>query len=145
MQISELVSHVDFTPTLLTAAGLPVPDTMQGHSFLPLLDRRTEGWRNEVFFEMSEFVTGTRPAHPAVHLRRRRAQGPRMAVRCVGAQKYVEYMLYDLNSDPYQQVNLAGRAPYHKTAAELRQRLLGRMREASGEHATIEPAWFPYS
>jgi hypothetical protein len=60
-------------------------------------------------------------------------------------EKYVEYMLYDLNADPYQQVNLAGRIPYQKIAAELRQRLLSRMQEASGERATIDPAWFPYS
>jgi hypothetical protein len=60
------------------------------------------------------------------------------------AEKYVEYMLYDLHGDPYQQVNLAGRVPYQKIAAELRQRLLARMREASGESASIDPAWFPY-
>jgi hypothetical protein len=54
-------------------------------------------------------------------------------------------MLYDLNADPYQQVNLAGRVPYQKIAAELRQRLLARMNEASGERATIDPDWFPYS
>jgi hypothetical protein len=60
-------------------------------------------------------------------------------------EKYVEYMLYDLNADPYQQVNLAGRVPYREIATGLRQRLLARMREASGERATIDPAWFPYS
>jgi hypothetical protein len=57
----------------------------------------------------------------------------------------VEYILYDLYADPYQRVNLAGRVPYQKIAAELRQRLLARMREASGEPSTIDPAWFPYS
>jgi hypothetical protein len=62
-----------------------------------------------------------------------------------GGERYVEYMLYDLNADPYQQVNLAGRVPYQRIAAELRQRLLARMREAGGERATIEPARFPYS
>ncbi len=144
MQISELVSHVDFAPTLLTAAGLPVPGAMQGHNFLPLLDRRTEGWRNEVFFEMSEFITGRGLRTPQYTYA---AAAPRVpgwqAVPSV--EKYVEYMLYDLNSDPYQQVNLAGRVPYQKTATELRQRLLSRMREAGEERATIEPAWFPYS
>ena len=59
--------------------------------------------------------------------------------------KYVEYMLYDLYSDPYQQVNLAGRTPYQKISTELRQRLRARMQEASEEQSAIEPAWFPYS
>jgi arylsulfatase A-like enzyme len=134
---------VDYAPTLLSAAGLAVPSTMQGHSFLPLLDRRTEGWRNEVYFEMSEFITGRGLRTPQYTYA---AAAPRVpgwqAVPSV--EKYVEYMLYDLNADPYQQVNLAGRVPYQKTATELRQRLLARMREAGGERATIDPAWFPY-
>ena len=58
LQIPELVSLVDLAPSFLEAADVPVPATMQGRSFLPLLDRRTEGWRNEAYFEMSEFVTG---------------------------------------------------------------------------------------
>ena len=58
MTIPEPVSHVDLAPTLLAAAGVGIPPSMQGHSFLPLLDRHTEGWRNEVYFEMTEFVTG---------------------------------------------------------------------------------------
>jgi arylsulfatase A-like enzyme len=58
LQIPELVSQVDLAPSLLSAAGLKIPTSMQGQSFLPLLDRRVEGWRNEVYFEMSEFVTG---------------------------------------------------------------------------------------
>jgi arylsulfatase A-like enzyme len=144
IEISELVSQVDFAPTLLAAAGLTVPATMQGHSVLPLLDRRTEGWRNEVFFEMSEFVTGRGLRTPQYTYA---AAAPRVpgwqAVPSV--PKYVEYMLYDNHADPYQQVNLAGRVPYQKIATELRQRLLARMREDSGENATIEPSWFPYS
>src|SRR5258708_29303267 len=55
MEISELVSQVDFAPTLLAACGVSAPASMQGHSFLPLLDRKTDGWHNEIYFEMSEF------------------------------------------------------------------------------------------
>ena len=61
------------------------------------------------------------------------------------ADRYVEYMLYDLAADPYQQVNLAGRVPYAKVAEELRARLIARNQEATGAAATIEPSWFPYS
>jgi arylsulfatase A-like enzyme len=144
LAVPELVSHVDFAPTLLTAAGLNVPETMQGRNFLPLLDRRTEGWRDEVYFEMSEYMTarGLRTPQYTYAAAAPKIPGWRDART---AEKYVEYMLYDLYSDPYQQVNLAGRAPYQKAATELRQRLRARMREASGEQSAIEPAWFPYS
>ena len=37
-RVNELVSLLDLPPTLLDAAGLPVPDTMEGRSILPLLD-----------------------------------------------------------------------------------------------------------
>src|SRR5678810_1386569 len=38
--------NVDFAPTFLEAARLPVPDAMQGHSFLSLLRGRTpRGWQ----------------------------------------------------------------------------------------------------
>jgi hypothetical protein len=53
-------------------------------------------------------------------------------------------MLYDLYADPYQHVNLAGNAHAAEVSRGLRQRLAERMLEASGAHATIEPAVFPY-
>ena len=144
MEVNQLVSHVDMAPTLLAAAGLAVPASMQGHNFLPLLDRRTEGWRDEVYFEMSEFVTGRGLRTPQYTYAAASPKVPGWKATPT-VDKFVEYMLYDLYSDPYQQVNLAGRVPYQKIATELRERLRARMREASGEQTTIDPAWFPYS
>src|SRR5262249_30924600 len=144
LEISELVSQVDLTPTLLAAAGQMAPSSMQGHSFLPLLDRRTAAWRNEVYFEMSEYVTGRGLRTPQYTYAAMAPKQPgwRAVPR---ADRYVEYMLYDLYADPYQHVNLAGRVPYQKVAEELRGRLRDRIREASGDTPAIEPSWFPYS
>jgi arylsulfatase A-like enzyme len=143
MQVSELVSQVDLSPTLLEAAGVAVPASMQGRSFLRLLDRRTEGWRNEVYFEMSEFVTGRGLRTPQFTYA---AAAPKVAgwKAVPSAGRYVEYLLYDLYADPYQHVNLAGREPYRDTAGELRRRLAERIQEASGAAAAIDPCWFPY-
>jgi len=57
MAVSELVSHVDFAPTLLTAAGLNVPAGMQGHNFCPCGPSHG-GLAQRSLFEMSEFITG---------------------------------------------------------------------------------------
>jgi len=142
-RIPSLVSQVDLTPTLLEAAGRSVPATMQGHSLLPLLDGRTDRWRNEVYFEMSEFVTGRGLRTPQYTYAVAAPKGP--AWKSVpSADRYVEYMLYDLYADPSQHVNLAGRAEYQKTSQDLRRRLLARIREASGATPAIEPSWFPY-
>src|SRR5262249_45044846 len=53
LRIPELVSQVDLAPTLIDAAGLTVPASMQGRSMLPLFDERRNKWRNEVYFELS--------------------------------------------------------------------------------------------
>jgi arylsulfatase A-like enzyme len=143
LEISELVSQVDLAPALLEAADVAVPASMQGHSFLGLLDRRTQGWRNEVYFEMSEFVTGRGLRTPLYTYAAAAPKGP--GWRPVPkADRYVEYALYDHRADPYQQVNLAGRAPYAKIAEALRQRLIARIKESSGASAAVEPCWFPY-
>jgi arylsulfatase A-like enzyme len=144
LQIPELVSQVDLMPTLLEAAGVTVPASMQGHSFLPLLERRTEGWRNEVYFEMSEFVTGRGLRTPQYTYAVAAPKKPGWTA-VAAADQYVEYMLYDLSADPYQHVNLAGRATHRTIAEDLRKRLLERIREASGATPSIDPAWFPYS
>ena len=58
LEVHELVSQVDLTPTLLEACGAPVPAVMQGRSLMPLVEGRREGWRDEVYIHMSEFMTG---------------------------------------------------------------------------------------
>jgi arylsulfatase A-like enzyme len=144
MTISELVSQVDLMPTLLAAAGLPAPATVQGKSILPLLDRHAEGWRNEVYFEMSEYMTGRGLRTPQYTFA---AAAPKHAGwRAVpSADAYFEYMFYDNYADPFQHVNLAGRAPYAAVSEKLRARLASRVEEASGAKVKIEPPLFPYS
>jgi arylsulfatase A-like enzyme len=144
LQVPELVSQVDLMPSLLTAAGVAVPSSVQGRSFLPLLDRKTEGWRNEVFFQMSEFVTGRGLRTPQHTYAVMAPKSP--GWRAVpSASKYVEYMLYDNYADPFQHVNLAGRATHQKVAEELRRRMLARIEDAGDVLAAIDPSWFPYS
>ena len=142
MQVPELVSQVDFAPTLLAAAGLPVPATMQGHSFLPLLDRRTEGWRNEVYFEMSEFITGRglRTPQYTYAVAAPKKPGWKMAL---GADRYVDYMLYDLFADPYQEVNLAGREPYQADCGSVARAAAGAHHGGLRRHAGHGPGVVP--
>jgi arylsulfatase A-like enzyme len=48
---SDLCSNVDIAPTLLDMAGLPVPESMQGRSLLPLLKGSTpDDWRDAVWY-----------------------------------------------------------------------------------------------
>lgn len=144
LQIDELVSQVDLAPTLLECAGLRPSPSMQGRSFLPLLNGHRDGWRNEVYFEMSEFVTGRGLRTPqwtyAVSAPKRPGWRP-----VPSSDEYFEYLSYDLAADPFQHVNMAGRAEARQISAELRERLLKRIAEASGAHPAIQPSLFPYS
>jgi arylsulfatase A-like enzyme len=143
-EVRELVSQVDVTPTLLEACGAPIPASMQGRSLMPLVEGRRDGWLDEVYIHMSEFMTGRILRTPrwtyAVAAPKR--PGWRQAA---DAETYVEYMLYDNAADPFQHVNLAGRADTAAVTRELRERLLARIVAAGGRRPTIEPSWFPYS
>jgi arylsulfatase A-like enzyme len=137
-QLSELVSLVDLPPTLLAAAGLPVPAAMQGRSLLPLLRRERQGWPEEVFIQISESQVGR-----AVRTHRWKygVDAPdRNGSRDSGAERYCEQYLYDLQADPYELNNLAGLSSHQVVAARLRQRLQERMGEAGEEVPVIEPA-----
>ena len=136
--VPEPVSLVDVPPTLLDAAGLPVPDSMQGRSMTGLLDRRNQDWPEEVFLQISESHVGR-----AVRTRRWKycVHAPDLDGCDVPASdRYVEHHLYDLAADPAELVNLAGRTQYRDVADRLRQRLIARMVAAGEPEPTIEPA-----
>ncbi len=139
--VPELVSQVDVAPTLLVAAGVPVPSTMQGKSALPLLDRRIESWRNEVFIQVTESFVGRALRNERWTYAVRPAQ-PTPASRLPSSDRYVEYQMYDLFADPHQLINLAGRREYQVVAAQLRARLKARMAEAGDPEAEIEEVGF---
>jgi len=136
--LPHLVSLVDLAPTLVEAAGLEVPETMQGRSILPLVRRdraAAEAWPEEVFVQISESHTGR-----AVRTRRWKyavaAPGPSRE----GSDRYAEAFLYDLDSDPHELTNLVHAESHAPVRAVMRQRLLRRMREAGEPEPVIEPA-----
>ena len=61
-------------------------------------------------------------------------------VRDSYSEKYEEYQLYDLYSDPYELVNLAGRSEYKKIAESLRERLKEKVKEVESIEVEIEEA-----
>ena len=56
------------------------------------------------------------------------------------AEAYKEDYLYDLESDPYELVNLAGGAHYRDICDDLQGRLLELMADTGEPACTIEPA-----
>jgi arylsulfatase A-like enzyme len=127
--LRELVSLIDLPPTLLDAAGIPVPDVMQGRSMLPLLNgRRADDWPQEAFVQISESQVGR-----AIRTRRWKygvTAPDRDPIRDSGSPEYVEQYLYDLEADPYELTNLVDKLSHEPVRVRLRERLAARMIEA---------------
>lgn len=133
----ELVSLIDLPPTLLDAAGIAVPERMQGRSFLPLVQGKATEWPDEVFVQISESgvarAVRTQRWKYAVH-------APDVPGTEAGADQYVEKSLYDLLSDPYELNNLIGIDSHRETCDVLQERLVRRMIEAGEARPRIESA-----
>jgi len=96
-----MVLNIDFAPTFLEAAGVPIPASVQGASFLPLLNEADAPWRGAFFYEY--FWERTFPQTPTV-----------LGIR-TDRYKYMQfhgiddvYELYDMQNDPLEQHNLIG-------------------------------------
>ena len=137
-RVQQMVSLVDLPPTLLDAAGLPVPAGMQGRSILPLLRGDSHGWQQEAFIQISESHVGR-----AIRSRRWKyaiAAPHRSAIDHADSDSYIESELYDLYADPEELDNRAGCPSHRAAAAVLRSRLVKRMLDAGEEEPVIEPA-----
>lgn len=134
-RLQELVSLVDLPPTLLDAAGIPVPEHMDGRSIMPLIRQEHVQWPEEVFVQISESQVGR-----AVRTKRWKygvvAKGLSGWTHSCSKQ-FHEECLYDLESDPYELRNLIGFDSHQKVAAVMRERLLRGMREAGEDEPEI--------
>jgi len=109
---ARVVSLVDLFPTLLEMAGLDTPDGLDGHSVLPLVNGQEDGWPDEMICEN----LGEGTWRPIRQIRR----GRYMYVYAHGASP----LLYDLEADPNQWVNLAGQPELAQIEGDLHRRLL---------------------
>jgi len=136
-RVSRLVSHIDLPPTLLDAAGLAVPEEMDGHSLLPLLRGVPDSRPDDVLVQISESQVG----------RALRTQRWKYGVVAPGANgwkvpaadRYADAYLYDLAADPDELHNLVDDAAQASVLAELRERLIERMVDAGERRPVISP------
>jgi len=138
-QISELVGLIDVAPTLLEAAGVPVPSGWKGRSLLPLLNdaEARQSWPNQQLIQISESMTGrairTKDWTYCV-------AEPSGSTKEPAAVTYHEYQLYDQRADPNELVNLAGRQEYRSQSDELGKGLRKLLVAAGEPEPEIVPA-----
>ncbi|TVY03092.1 sulfatase-like hydrolase/transferase [Cohnella terricola] len=139
-RLEQLISLVDMPPTLLDAAGIQVPESMQGRSILPLVKRSSTEWPEEVFVQISESEVGR-----AIRTKRWKysvVAKDRSPTEDSCSAEYEEQFLYDLQADPYELNNLVGWESHREVSDELRSRLIRRMIEAGEIEPVIKPATY---
>jgi arylsulfatase len=122
--IDRTTQSIDLMPTLLELARLPVPESAQGDSLLPLMaspsDPAAMGWnRNAVFTErrkpIFEETEGTADSFAVI------ADGWKLIWNTVVRDDRAELELFDHINDPLNLVNLADQHP--KMVADLKEEL----------------------
>jgi arylsulfatase A-like enzyme len=96
---SQFVANIDLAPTFLDLAGLPIPETMQGRSFAPLLRGESPAdWRKSVYYR---YYHDPGDHNTAAHY------GVRTAThKLIHYWRKDAYEMYDLSKDPTEQKNL---------------------------------------
>lgn len=112
--LEQMALNVDVAPTILSMAGLPVPDGMQGRSLLGLLHGSAGQWREDFFYEHL-FKRHNIPKSEAVRTQRWKY------VRYF-EQKPVYEQVYDLEGDPHEEHNLVNEPSCKTTVEALRRR-----------------------
>jgi len=113
----DIITNIDFAPTLLELAGISTTQKMQGTSFVPVLEGNTpKDWQDAMYYHYYEF--------PFWH-----HVQPHYGIR---TQKYTlahfyynidVWELYDLEKDPGQVNNIYNDPNYAEVTAELKVKL----------------------
>jgi len=113
----DIITNIDFAPTLLELAGISITQKMQGTSFVPVLEGNTpKDWQDAMYYHYYEF--------PFWH-----HVQPHYGIR---TQRYTlahfyynidVWELYDLEKDPGQVNNIYNDPNYANVTAELKMKL----------------------
>lgn len=113
----DIITNIDFAPTLLEMAGIEAEVKMQGKSFVPMLmGKQAENWRQSMYYHYYEFPFWH---HVQPHYGIR-------TERFTLAHFYYnidQWELYDLEKDPKQINNVINDPTYKEVVIELKAKL----------------------
>jgi arylsulfatase A-like enzyme len=104
---SRIVENTDLLPSIMETAGLPVPEGVQGRSFLKLARGGDAAWRDRCFSQLAtamyrdarfKFIDNSRDLSGA-------------------------FELYDMRNDPKEERNLAAEAKHRDFVAHAKEQL----------------------
>jgi arylsulfatase A-like enzyme len=133
-KIDSMVELVDIAPTLLDAAGIPVPSGMQGRSLLPLLKGQTQTHRSSVYMEYYD-ANATYEIPPMISS----VRTAKWKLNFCDTPRSGE--LYDLEKDPGEFHNLWNAVHYKDTQEMMLQNLVARMIETTDPLPERHTTW----
>ncbi len=119
---SDLVLNLDFAPTFLDYAGVPIPEDMQGQSLRSVLKGKTpQNWRQAVYYHYFEY--------PGWHAVKRHYGIRTHRYKLIHFYYDIDaWELYDLEKDPHELNNVYNDPAYADIVKELKAELQ-RLRE----------------
>jgi arylsulfatase A-like enzyme len=117
LQINELVQNIDYAPTFLQLAGMPIPDDIQGESLVPLLNGKEELLgRNGLYYHYYEF--------PNEHMVKRHYGIRTDRYKLIHFYYDIDdWEFYDLKDDPQEMHNLMEDSNYQPVIDSLKTEL----------------------
>lgn len=103
----KIIENTDLMPTILEAAGMPVPDRIQGRSFLDLLRGRGEGWKDRCYAQLATAMVRT-PQWKFIDNSRNLSSS---------------FELYDMHGDPKEERNLVSEAKHRDLMEDFKRQL----------------------
>jgi arylsulfatase A-like enzyme len=117
--------NVDFMPTFLDIARLPIPEGLHGRSLVPLLKGDARNWRSSIYY---------RYYHDPGHHNTRQHYGVRTTShKLIHYWKSNQWELFDLSRDPNELRNLAD-APAHSQVFAALKSELSRLKSELGDN-----------
>jgi arylsulfatase A-like enzyme len=114
VSIDKMVLNIDVAPTILSLAGIEIPETMQGKDITPLFGNNHIPWRTEFFYEHTIHIPTIPKSIGVIHKDYTYLVYPELQS---GFEEF-----YDMKKDPFQTNNLINDSDYHDIIEDFRRR-----------------------
>ena len=111
----KLCLNLDFPETFLEAAGLDVPEDMQGESLLPVITGEADKWRKSVYYHYYEF--------PGAHSVQRHYGVRTDRYKLIHFYQIDEWEMYDLEKDPNELKSVYDEPAYAEVRKDMEEEL----------------------
>ena len=121
-KINQMIQNLDFAPTFLDYANVPIPEDLQGESFRKIVSKEQSEWRDAIYYTYYEY--------PSVHMVKRHNGVRTDRYKLIHFYYDIdEWELFDLYADPQEMKNLYDTPKYaeiqqmmHKRFTEMRDK-----------------------